>query len=660
MSFKVSNDFLDAFHRIGAKDGHDYGEPPAKKLSLLLRPAFIAPKGKTLVWGDWSNIEARVLPWLAASRGAEDKLDIFRAVDADKSQPDVYIRTAADLLELDAAELWADFRDEEAAGHAYAKQVRQSHGKVPELALGFGGGLGALQAMATAYGVYLEEVKAKEMIDRWRSANAWARTFWGGHGREGSFGIWGAVNSALESPETVFAAGRVAYVFDPNYLGGTLFCALPCGRLLTYPAIKWGWREVEDKKTGKLVDRYQLSYLKGYARTGAWYGKFCVDGDALVATDNGWKPLRTVNSYDRVFDGVEFVRHEGLIFQGVKSTVSVDGVRMTPDHEVLTGAGWRQAQDCSGLHRAGFREPYGSGTWAAAAARQTSTLALSVRLRGLVRMLVGGVGEVEPETVATILRLRNSVAHWRGQRDAWRVAVEAVRGLAFDAGSVPASVASGLGSVRRSRHQGLRTLAALREFFSRYGAFLPGGPDAGTRGRERRLRAGELYMGDAARAGVEQAKFSAPEHGGSFSSGRDTALNVALSLAPRPVYDLVNAGPRRRFMVLGERGPFIVHNCENITQAAAASVLRRTLKRLDREWAKTDAGGFARYNEFMPVVMHTHDEVVTEVPEWAEHQAGRALHEVMVTNDGWDEGLPLAAEISSGWFYTKNAKEMEL
>lgn len=374
MSFKVSNDFLDAFHRIGAKPGCDYGEPPAEKLSLLLRPAFIAPKGKTLVWGDWSNIEARVLPWLAASRGAEDKLDIFRAVDADKSQPDVYIRTAADLLELDAAELWADFRDEEAAGHAYAKQVRQSHGKVPELALGFGGGLGALQAMATAYGVYLEEVKAKEMIDRWRSANAWARTFWGGHGREGSFGIWGAVNSALANPETVFAAGRVAYVFDPNYLGGTLFCALPCGRLLTYPAIKWGWREVEDKKTGKLVDRYQLSYLKGYARTGAWYGKFA----------------------------------------------------------------------------------------------------------------------------------------------------------------------------------------------------------------------------------------------------------------------------------------------ENITQAGAASVLRRTLKRLDREWAKTDAGGYARYNEFMPVVMHTHDEVVTEVPEWAEHQAGRALHEVMVTNDEWDEGLPLAAEISSGWFYTKNAKEMEL
>src|SRR5690606_34011195 len=130
------------------------------------------------------------------------------------------------------------------------------------------------------------------------------------------------------------------YVYDKSYLGGTLFCALPCGRLLTYPSIKWEWREVEDKKTGKLVDRYQLTFMKGYGRSALWYGKLCVAGDALVATTRGWVRLDELLPDDRLWDGEEWVSHGGLLFQGMKPTVPVDGVRMTPDHEVLTVGGW--------------------------------------------------------------------------------------------------------------------------------------------------------------------------------------------------------------------------------------------------------------------------------------------------------------------------------
>src|SRR5690606_12940552 len=125
-------------HRLGAKEGKEFGLPPSKKLSMLLRPAFVAPKGKVLVWGDWSNIEARVLPWLASSTAAEAKLDIFRAVDANPDEPDVYIRTAGDLLGEDADQLWADYKSGKGEAYEYADRVRQSHGKVPELSLGFG------------------------------------------------------------------------------------------------------------------------------------------------------------------------------------------------------------------------------------------------------------------------------------------------------------------------------------------------------------------------------------------------------------------------------------------------------------------------------------------------------------------------------------------
>lgn len=154
----------------------------------------------------------------------------------------------------------------------FAKDSRQSHGKVPELSLGFGGGVGALMKMAVNYGVYFEETKAKEVVDRWRVKNAWAKSFWGAHGRKGSYGLWGAINSAIENPDTIFPIGRVAYVYDKSYLNGTLFCALPCGRLLTYPAIKWEWREVEDKETKEIKDVYQLTFLKAYGRKALWHG----------------------------------------------------------------------------------------------------------------------------------------------------------------------------------------------------------------------------------------------------------------------------------------------------------------------------------------------------------------------------------------------------
>lgn len=248
---RLDDAFLDRFEdRFG---------PVAKALGRLIRPAIIARPGKTLVWSDWSAIEARVLPWLADSRGADKVLDIFRANDKDPSAPDIYKIEAGNIFGKDPRDV--------------DKGPERQTGKVAVLSLGFGGAEGALMAMATNYGIYLPPDEQTRIVRAWRENNRWAKNFWGAHGRDGSYGLWGAVNSAMENPDTIFPAGRVAYVFDKTYLGGTLFCALPCGRLLSYPGIKWEKREVTDKKTGKVEDRVQLTFVRDYSRSALWYGK---------------------------------------------------------------------------------------------------------------------------------------------------------------------------------------------------------------------------------------------------------------------------------------------------------------------------------------------------------------------------------------------------
>ncbi|AEI71067.1 DNA polymerase [EBPR siphovirus 2] len=70
----------------------------------------------------------------------------------------------------------------------------------------------------------------------------------------------------------------------------------------------------------------------------------CFGADTLVLTDNGTKRIADVQLSDRLWDGVEWVNHRGVIGRGVKSVVDVDGIAVTPDHLIMTGQKWREAQ----------------------------------------------------------------------------------------------------------------------------------------------------------------------------------------------------------------------------------------------------------------------------------------------------------------------------
>jgi len=180
-----------------------FGKRVTDVLKGMLRPAIVPAKGKSLVVADWSQIEARMTPWLSG-RG-DDVLDVFR------SGRDIYVREAAAMYKIPESEVTPDQR-----------QI----GKVAILACGFGGGIGAFSAMGRAYGLTMTESDAQRTVDAWRRANQWAVRYW--QDLETGYMI------AMRNKNKEIVAGRVTYLFD----GQHLWYALPSGRILCYPFAK--------------------------------------------------------------------------------------------------------------------------------------------------------------------------------------------------------------------------------------------------------------------------------------------------------------------------------------------------------------------------------------------------------------------------------------
>jgi DNA polymerase bacteriophage-type len=238
--------------------------PPARKLALIVRPALEAGSGKVFVWSDWSTVEARITPWLAASPDAERVLDIFRANDADPTRPDLYTIAATDILHKNDLS-------------GITKAERQM-GKVVILACSFGGSVGALKSMALSFRINLDDDEARRIVDAWREANPWALEFWNA--------LWGAAMQAWELPGTITTAGRIAFAYREDYLGGSLFLALPSGRLLTYPRPQWRDVDVLDRD-GKPTSekRHELSFRRAHGRAKLWHGTLCENAVQAIAAD---------------------------------------------------------------------------------------------------------------------------------------------------------------------------------------------------------------------------------------------------------------------------------------------------------------------------------------------------------------------------------------
>ncbi len=167
-------------------------------LSELIRTAFVPYKGGRFIVADFSAIEARVIAWLAREQW---RLDVF------ERGGDIYCASASQMFHVPVEKNGIN-------GH-----LRQK-GKIAELALGYGGSVGALKAMG-ALDMGLQEEELKPLVDAWRASNPNIVQLW--------WDVDRAVKTCVMQRIPTQSHG-IRFVYE----SGFLFIVLPSGRRLAY------------------------------------------------------------------------------------------------------------------------------------------------------------------------------------------------------------------------------------------------------------------------------------------------------------------------------------------------------------------------------------------------------------------------------------------
>lgn len=224
-------------------------------LSELIRTAFIPRPGYKFIVSDFSAIEARVLSHLA---GKKWRADVFH------NGRDIYCESASRMFGVPVEK------------HGQNAHLRQK-GKIAELALGYGGSVGALKAMG-ALDMGLTEDELQPLVTMWRESNPNIVTYW-----------W-AVDEAVKTAIEMRIPQKVGCVcFEVH--SGMLFITLPSGRRLAYVKPRIG----ENKFGGRSVTYMGIDAQKKWSRIESYGPKFVENIVQAVSRDILAYAMRTLS-----------------------------------------------------------------------------------------------------------------------------------------------------------------------------------------------------------------------------------------------------------------------------------------------------------------------------------------------------------------------------
>lgn len=226
-------------------------------LSQLIRTAFIAKDGYRFIVADFSAIEARVLSYLA---GETWRSEVFA------QGKDIYCASASQMFKVPVEK------------HGVNSHLRQK-GKIAELALGYGGSVGALASMgALEMGLVLEELQP--LVDAWRSANPNIVKFW-----------WDVDRCVKETVKKHITTETHGLMF--SYQSGIMFIHLPSGRKLCYVKPKIG----ENRFGGESITYEGVGATKKWERIESYGPKFVENIVQGISRDILCHAIRNLSHY---------------------------------------------------------------------------------------------------------------------------------------------------------------------------------------------------------------------------------------------------------------------------------------------------------------------------------------------------------------------------
>ncbi len=225
-------------------------------LSQLIRTAFVPQDGRKFIVADFSAIEARVIAWIAGERW---RLKVF------EGGGDIYCASASQMFRVPVEK------------HGVNGHLRQK-GKIAELALGYGGSVGALKSMG-ALEMGLAEEELQPLVSAWRDSNPNITEFW-----------WAVDRAVKECVKKRMPTETHGIRFD--YQSGMLFITLFSGRRLAYVKPRIG----ENQFGGESVTYMGVGGTKKWERLESYGPKFVENIVQAVSRDILCYAMRTLRN----------------------------------------------------------------------------------------------------------------------------------------------------------------------------------------------------------------------------------------------------------------------------------------------------------------------------------------------------------------------------